>query len=200
MRATRVLKEDHREIRQMLSILEEMCNRLAAGNRIEPKHFAFIIEFLGLFAIEYHHTNEEILINAMRRAGAPAGGTPIDRIEDDHDLLRGMLDQLNHAVAAYTRGDPHAWIDVVDHGRRLTETMFDHMQKEDYIMYYMADIHLSEQEQAELMVDFARLEDLQVISGKKSRFARLRTELEHTYGMKDVVGVYRRSRQADRKA
>jgi len=181
----------------MLNILEEMCNRLAAGARVEPKHFSFIIEFMGLFANEYHHSNEEVLINAMRKAGAPFSQTPLGEVEKDHQALQGLLGEFSTAVSAYTRGDEHAWVDVVDHGRRLIEAHFDHMQKKDYIMYYMADIHLSEEEQTSLMMDFARLEDLQVISGKTNRFGHIRHELEHTYGIGDAMEEYKRSKITD---
>jgi len=72
MNYTEQLKEEHKGIILMLRVLEQMCDRLDAGEPVDLDHLERSVEFLKVFADTCHHAKEEeLLFPAMEQAGIP---------------------------------------------------------------------------------------------------------------------------------
>jgi hemerythrin-like domain-containing protein len=78
MKATQQLRAEHEGIQLMLRILEAICRKLEAGERVNPDHMEGIIEFFRVFVDHCHHgKEEELLFPVMEAAGVIKQGGPL---------------------------------------------------------------------------------------------------------------------------
>ena len=90
--AVEQLKKEQAAIETMLEILDAVCFRLKAGEKIDPAHLTQIVEFIRGFADRCHHgKEEEIFFPALEVAGIPKEGGPIGVMLGQHERMRGLL-------------------------------------------------------------------------------------------------------------
>jgi len=182
MKATHVLMEEHQGIKLMLDILEEVSRRLSAGEDIEAKHLEQITEFIRVFADKCHHGKEEdLLFCSMEQAGFPRQNGPIGVMLQEHDLGRSYVRAMAEAIDRYKTGDRSAVSQIVKNAGSYVSLLRDHIEKEDNILYPMADVHLSEETQSQLVEDFERVEIEKIGAGKHEEFHQLLDELKRVY-------------------
>nr|MBC7245564.1 hemerythrin domain-containing protein [Chloroflexota bacterium] len=182
MRATEQLMEEHRAIERTLNILEEVCQKLEAGKAVEAEHLERILEFIRVFADQCHHGKEEdLLFPAMEMAGIPREGGPIGVMLIEHTHGREYVKGMSGAVSRYKAGESKAASDFVTNARGYIVLLRQHINKEDNILYRMADMHLSAEKQRELLEQFAQVEHERIGPGKHEEFHKLLEYLESIY-------------------
>jgi hemerythrin-like domain-containing protein len=181
MTPTEQLKEEHQAIKLRLSILESICQKLEAGQEVNPEHLDQSLEFIRLFADKCHHGKEEdALFPAMEAAGIPKEGGPIGVMLLEHDAGRGYVQGLGEAVARYKAGDRQAAPAIVENARHYIALLTQHILKEDNILYPMADMRLSPARQAKMLEEFDVIERERIGPGQHEEFHRM---LEHLQGV-----------------
>ncbi len=184
MKATADLKEEHSGIKVMLAILEKVCDRLEAGGRVDPRHPDQILEFLQVFVDRCHHAKEEDhLFPALEYAGVPKEGGPLGAMLQDHRAGRDFIRGMGEAIPGVQRGDRPAVGRFVRNARGYRELLLAHIDKEDNVLYPMADARLSEDKDRELTKDFERVEEERVGHGKHEEFHRMMDQLKAVYGI-----------------
>jgi hemerythrin-like domain-containing protein len=182
MKPTDELKAEHEAIKQMLRIMGKVCDNLDAQKKVEPKDLEAIVEFIQVFADKCHHAKEEgTLFPAMIDAGIPAQGGPVSVMLAEHFRGRDYVKNIKAAIAAYKNGEPQAAQQIVDNARGYIALLGQHIDKEDFILYPMADRVLSETAQRRLEKEFARIEDEIVGHGKHEQFHDLLERLAKVY-------------------
>lgn len=179
MRASEVLKSEHRGIERMLKVLEREAVRLESGEQANVETIDQGIDFLRNFADQCHHRKEEKeLFPAMRKAGVPVEGGPIGVMLEDHEhgraYIRGMAESLN----AYKGGDEAAAKSLAENIRGYTELLRSHIWKEDNVLFAMADKVLPDSIQAELVASFDRIEAEEMGPGVHERYHEMLDELD----------------------
>lgn len=181
MKATELLKEEHKGIKLMLDILEEICKRLQAGEKINPEHLEQIVEFFRMFADKCHHAKEEdLLFPEMEKAGIPRDGGPIGCMLSEHVEGRGFVKAMSDAIAKYKNGE-EATNQIVENAQGYIGLLRQHIDKEDNILYFMADEHLSEEAQKKLLKDFEKVETERIGVGVHEKFHKLLHQLKGEY-------------------
>ena len=184
MKPTEQLKEEHRAIKLMLRIAEKVCEKLESGEQVDPEHLERIVEFIRVFADKCHHGKEEdLLFTAMEEAGIPKKGGPIGVMLTEHDIGRGYVKGMSEAIAKYKAGDRKASSEIVRNARSYIALLNQHIDKEDNILYPMADMHLSEGKQEELLEEFEKVERERIGAGKHEEFHKLLDHLEAVYSV-----------------
>lgn len=184
MRATRDLKEEHGGIKVMLGILGNVCDRLDAGRPVDPAHLEGILEFLKVFVDRCHHAKEEDhLFPAMERAGVPKEGGPIGAMLHDHQVGRDYIRAMGEAVPGVTRGDGPAFGRFVRNARRYRELLLEHIEKEDDVLYPIAEARLPAEADGELVAAFQEVEENRVGHGRHEEFHRMMDRLKSIYGL-----------------
>ena len=179
---TEQLKDEHAGIKLMLDILAKVCDRLESGERVDQRHLDKILEFLNVFVDKCHHAKEEdILFPAMERAGIPGEGGPIGVMLAEHRLGRENIEEMSEAAAKLGRGGRGASSQFVQNARSYIELLLEHIEKENEILYPMADSHIPDKTQEELLVDFEKVEEERVGHGKHEEFHRLLDVLREIY-------------------
>jgi hemerythrin-like domain-containing protein len=144
-----VLRDEHRIILQALVSLEVAADRLQAGRSLPAGFWAGTIGWLRAFADRNHHAKEEsALFPAMIKAGVPARGGPIDVMLEEHEQGRALL-------AAMETGAPD---ERATAARRYIALLRDHIDKENNVLFHLADAVLDERDQAEVGRQFERTE------------------------------------------
>jgi hemerythrin-like domain-containing protein len=182
MKPTEQLKEEHQAIKLMLRISEKVCGKLESGEEVNPEHLEQMIEFIKVFADKCHHGKEEdLLFTAMEEAGITREGGPIGVMLAEHDMGRGYVKGMSEAVAKYKAGDHKASFAIVENARNYITLLTQHIDKEDNILYPMADMHLSEDQQKALLEGFERVERERIGAGKHEEFHKLLDHLQEVY-------------------
>lgn len=182
MKATDQLKEEHKGVLLMLQILEAVCQRLKKGQEVNPEHLSQILEFLKVFVDRCHHTKEEeLLFPAMEKAGVPNEGGPIGMMLLEHDQGRGYIKGFAEAVESYQSGDKKTGAKIIKNAQGYINLLKEHINKEDGMLYVIADMHLSKKEQEKLAQEFEKVEKERIGLGKHEQFHKLLDELEKVY-------------------
>ena len=181
MTPTEQLKEEHQAIKLMLSILEGICQKLAAGQVVSTEHLEQSLEFIRLFADKCHHGKEEdVLFPAMEAAGIHKESGPIGVMLLEHEAGRGYVQGLAEAIARYKAGDRQAAAAITTNARNYVALLTQHIFKEDNILYPMADMRLSPARQARMLEEFEVIERQRLGPGKHEELHRM---LEHLKGV-----------------
>ena len=126
--ATAELRHEHEVILWALAVLERAADRLASGRPVSDSTLAELVQFLQTFADRCHHGKEEDqLFPAMRAKGV--GGTLAVFLEE-HGEGRGYLRLLANGTGAAERATA---------ARRYVGLLRDHIQRENEVLFPMAD-------------------------------------------------------------
>ncbi|MBI2303927.1 MAG: hemerythrin domain-containing protein [Chloroflexi bacterium] len=182
MRPTEQLMEEHNGIKRMLRIMDRVCQKLESGQAVETEHLDGILEFIRVFADRCHHGKEEdLLFPAMEAAGIPTEGGPAGVMLVEHNLGRGYVKGFAEAIARYKAGEQQASPQIVENARGYVALLTQHIDKEEGILYRMADRHISKEKQRELLEEFERVERERIGPGKHEEFHRLLDRLGSIY-------------------
>jgi hemerythrin-like domain-containing protein len=182
MRATEVLIKEHDSILEMLEVLRKVCDKLESADAVVPDHLEHILSFLKGFADRCHHgKEEELLFPAMEASGIPREGGPIGVMLLEHVQGRELIERMVAAVGSLKNASPNAPSEFVGAGRDYVRLLAQHIEKENNVLFRMADMHISESKQQELEKQFTVVDQetigteqiekyLQVLEELKSRF------------------------------
>lgn len=179
--ATDVLRHEHEAIVRMLDVSEVVADRLTAGNKVEPEILAQLLEFFRLFADRCHHGKEEdLLFPLLERKGLLRAGGPIGVMMDEHTQGRTQMERMTAAAKAYGNGDTLAGKRWAEAMRRYSTLLRQHIDKENQILFVLADRLMSTAEQAEMVAGFERAEEEKMGAGTHERLHALMDQLSAT--------------------
>jgi hemerythrin-like domain-containing protein len=182
MKATEQLRNEHEGIKLMMRILERLSGKLEAGGEVDPEHLEQIAEFFRVFADKCHHGKEEdILFPAMEASGIPSEGGPIGVMLLEHEKGRGYIVGMAEAVAKYKAGDKKAAPVIASNARNYIALLTHHIEKENAVLFPMADAHVSAKQQDSMFEEFEKIEAEKIGVGKHEEFHRLLDKLSAIY-------------------
>jgi hemerythrin-like domain-containing protein len=147
--ATDILRDEHRVILAALERLESAADRLEGGETLPDRLWSELLAWLHAFADERHHAKEEnALFPAMIKAGLPMRGGPVDVMLGEHAEGRAL-------VAALAAGRP---AERAAQARRYVRLLREHIQKENEILFPLADAVLGDDAQTALLREFAEVD------------------------------------------
>jgi len=181
MKATQQLKDEHEGVRVMLRILEKICGELETSGGIDKEHFDGILEFLKVFVDKCHHgKEEELLFPALVAVGVPEDG-PIAVMLREHETGRGYVRAMSRSYSAYVTGDRSSSKDIAQNAHGYIGLLRGHIEKENNVLFVMADDRLSENKQDELFEGFEKIEEERIGVGKHAEFHDLIKRLSGIY-------------------
>ena len=178
-KATEVLMGEHRGIERMLTALEREIPKLEAGDATPVPVFAQGVDFLRGFADRCHHYKEEQhLFPLLASKGLPVEGGPIGVMLREHDEGRAYIRAMDEAIKRYQAGDQRALRDLASAARSYTQLLRAHIQKEDTVLFQLANQALTADEQQTLAETFDRVEVEVMGIGTHERYHRMLDTLE----------------------
>jgi hemerythrin-like domain-containing protein len=183
MKATQQLRDEHEGVKIMLDVLNQVCQQLEGTGNLNKEHVAGILEFLKVFVDRCHHgKEEELLFPALVAAGVPADG-PIAVMLREHEMGRNYVKAMSADVSGYLAGNKGSSKSLQKNTQGYILLLRNHIEKENNVLFVMADSLLAEERQNELFEGFEKIEVERIGLGKHEEFHGL---------LKNLSGIYLR--------
>ncbi|MGB4780700.1 hemerythrin domain-containing protein, partial [Candidatus Methylomirabilis sp.] len=175
---TQILKDEHTLILEALDGLERKLAALEAGATPDRAYFEKAVRFIRTFADQCHHGKEEdLLFKTMVDRGFPLQGGPIAVMLSEHEAGRGYIREMAEASASVGQ-DKAAAEKIIRNGRAYIQMLRPHIDKENMILYAMADNMLSPEDQAQMGKAFERFETEKIGADVHEAMMTLQAELK----------------------
>ena len=149
---------------------------------MEESDLQKIIEFFKEFADNCHHRKEEdILFPALEEYGVPNEGGPIGVMLSEHVVGRENVKGMNDAIADIKEGKESASEEFVRYARDYIALLTEHIDKENNILFVMADTRIPEEKQQSLLLEFEKAEEEKIGPGVHEKYHKLLNELSEVY-------------------
>lgn len=159
-KATEDLRQEHKAILFVLEILDRMVLDTDIYNREKRQYRCELVEFLRTFADKCHHGKEEnILFKALADSGVQNEGGPIGVMLGEHTQGRAYILQMTFGLIA---GDMESFNEAAT---RYSMLLKSHINKENMVLFELADQVLDEERQAALYERFQEHEETVVGHG-----------------------------------
>jgi len=173
---TEILSDEHRVIERVLDALQRLT---AVPVNPSLEQWRKALEFFRHFADQCHHFKEEkVLFPALEEHGIPREGGPIGMMLAEHEEGRGHVRSMIDAVEQVAQGNGAASTTLLDHARAYLTLLREHIQKEDDILFRMADEVIPEDEQRRILKDFENHEAEEMGAGAHEKYLGIARELE----------------------
>lgn len=142
---TRVMVDEHQLILRMLALVEANTRLLEQGRLEDLRFYLNAVEFIRNYADRFHHAKEEAtLFRALVANGMPEKSSPIEAMLIEHDQGRTFVLAMQAAVEKTLAGATDQLAVIVANAYGYVELLRAHIQKEDEILYPLAERVLPE--------------------------------------------------------
>ncbi len=153
------LMEDHEIILEVLQEVEQLALKLQNGGEILPEKWKNFINFVRQFADGIHHAKEEeFLFPALRSAGLSVEGGPIGCMLHEHKMGRYLIGELERGLQRGGENPMEAREKILQNARGYIDLLRSHIQKENQVLFVMAERLLSLSDKQKLKEAFQTLD------------------------------------------
>lgn len=171
------LMNDHDAILSALELFTRILDKLDVEIKPTPDELLDFIDFLREFADKCHHGKEEgILFPAMIAAGVPDRGGPIGVMMSEHIQSRGYIHSMLEALE-----EPEDYGRFEKAGRAYIDLLRVHIQKENIILFPMADKVISSEHMEAIYHSFEEHEEKVIGQGRHEELHALLNRLKAKY-------------------
>ena len=172
------LMHEHEAILFALQILEDFEQRAAAGAPVDSADVNAFLGFLREFADRCHHGKEEgILFPALVSAGVAQEGGPVGVMLYEHDQGRHWIAEM----AASLLGPRFDAARFAPAARRYRELLQAHIQKENEVLFPMAERLLAPEQLDQIFERFEAHEEEVIGAGRHEQLHALLKGLRAKY-------------------
>jgi len=153
--ATQNLENDHVHILRLTDIMLAMVLKQS----VDTSHFELVISLIRNFADGLHHAKEENLLFPLlgEKGFSPEQG-PVAVMLSEHVLGRDYVKGASQGINEFKKGNAAALQSVYNNLSGYANLLQNHISKENNVLFRMADQVLSNEEQQNLLVQFAAVE------------------------------------------
>ena len=141
---TDILREEHENVLQKLDALEEIISHLDIKEEISTK----LRELASFFNTDFwvHFAKEEEALFPEIEKFIPRESGPLGVMLMEHEELRNTNTELQPAIDVYLRDADNSEANgtIQRHGTHFIGLLRDHINKENNILFTMADMHLDQ--------------------------------------------------------
>jgi hemerythrin-like domain-containing protein len=183
MKAIQDLRMEHDAVRLTLRVLERIAQKIEQkGTPEDLRHVDQLLEFFSVFVDKCHHgKEEEQLFPALEQSGVARDRGPIGVMLWEHELGRECVKKMKDAFSRIKAGIPQAATDFARSAGDYISLLNQHIEKENNVLFPMAERQLSEATLAELSQGFDRIEVQKIGIGKHEEFHKMIDQLESAY-------------------
>jgi len=142
---TEMLKDEHQAVLKKLAAFEKIIGRLD-----KREDLAELKELAAFFQTEFwgHFDKEEQALFPEFDSFMPHGAGPIAVMLEEHRVLRDTNEVMQEAIGRYLAGtnDQATLKTITDNVSHFIGFLRSHINKEDGILFAMADMHLDQRQ------------------------------------------------------
>ena len=166
-------------ILRVLTALDKAANRWEAGEVVPPEFFLDAADFAKGFADDCHHGKEEgVLFPAMAAAGLSLQSGPLAVMLAEHEEGRRLVRGMRQATERLQGGDIAAGKEVFSNAHGYVKLLEAHINKENKIVFPLANRIIPEVQHPHLHEQFERIEHEQMGEGVHEKYLELVEKLE----------------------
>ena len=153
-KATQDLRKEHDTILYVLQILDKMMRSDNSGSETLLQYYDEVVYFFKIFADKCHHGKEEdFLFKELVKKGIPSEGGPVGVMLHEHAQGREYIAQMGRSIDEKS-------IEGFNNAAVLYRNLLhQHIEKENNVLFMMADKVIGEQEQNLLFEYFEQHEE-----------------------------------------
>jgi hemerythrin-like domain-containing protein len=171
------LMNDHEAILTAIQILDRIVATSPKNSSQEKKDIHDFIGFLKEFADQCHHGKEEgLLFPAMIKAGFPEHGGPISVMLAEHAQCRWLIRDMEEAIAKDID-----LVKLIGAARGYASLLKNHIEKENKILFPMAENALTGTQLEELHKGFEQHEEKVIGQGRHEELHAILKSLQEKY-------------------
>jgi len=156
---TRIMVDEHKLILRMIDLLEKNVEQMETGRFRNWDFFIDAVDFIRNYADRYHHAKEEdVLFKALVSNGMPEENSPVAAMLMAHDQGREFVRNMEEAALKAKEGETGQIPVIAENARGYIELLRDHIDKEDSILYPLAERVLPEDVRPELIEKYDKAE------------------------------------------
>jgi hemerythrin-like domain-containing protein len=176
------LRNEHSEITIMLDILEKICELLDAGEDVNHEHLEQLHDFMVVFVDQCHHAKEEeSLFPTLENIDGDESKKLIEILLTEHKTGRKYAKAIGEAISANEKIDSQNRAKIVKYGRYYIRLLVQHIDKENNILFTLAEKKLSGEQNQELFEEFEILEKEKIGLGKHEQLHEILHQLADIY-------------------
>lgn len=184
MRPVQILSSEHRVIEIVLDCLEQMAEKVHTEKTLDFGHAQQAVDFIRNFADRCHHGKEEDrLFPAMVRKGVPNENGPIGVMLFEHEQGRNFVAAMAAAISAHEQGEKDAAELFAFSAEQYVQLLRAHIQKEDQILFPLADRVMTDNDRTELLQQFDIVEKEHMGAGTHEKYLKMAESLAQAYGV-----------------
>jgi hemerythrin-like domain-containing protein len=183
MIAIQELEKEHEAVKLSISLLDRIMEKLLTDpGTDQTDHLEGLLDFFQIFVDKCHHGKEEyFLFPALEKAGVQKQDGPIGVLLNEHETGRRYISQLKTQIPYLRKADAREITTANKLVKSYTALMQQHIQKEETILFPLADARLSEKEQTALFRKFENLETEKIGPGRHEEFHDMLKTLSSLY-------------------
>jgi hemerythrin-like domain-containing protein len=159
MTPTEDLIREHNAIKEMLSIMSKIAGNIEADKGFDTTDVDMVIDFLRVFVDKCHHGKEETaLFPALVMLGIAENNGPIGVMLHEHNIGRGYVNGLISGLEDFKNNFPKSSGLIAACLINYVNLFQTHIQKEEDILFPMAEKVLSDQKQKEIFKQFEKIQ------------------------------------------
>lgn len=156
---TRVMMDEHQLILRMITLVEANTALLEAGKFSDWQFFLDAVDFIRNYADRFHHAKEEdVLFVALIDNGMPARQSPIEAMQIEHEQGRAHVQAMELAARQALAGDSGKAAAIAAHAKGYAQLLRGHIDKEDHILYPLAERILPQEVRAGMLAAYRQAE------------------------------------------
>ena len=182
MMGTEDLKHEHNEIGLMLDVLGKICELLDAGENIDPEHLKQLHDFMFAFVDKCHHTKEEeILFPMLKSINGAESKELIYVLIAEHKTGRKYANAIGEAISGHENIYLQDRSKIIKYGRNYIKLLVQHIDKENNVLFPMAEKKLSDEQNQELFEEFEVVEREKIGAGEHEQLHGMLYKLADIY-------------------
>lgn len=174
---------EHEAVKTTLKILKRIGEDVAeTGKAANPEHYVQLLDFFITFVDRCHHSKEEeLLFPALEEVGVSREGGPVGVMLKEHQQGRALVAEMKTALDQFKSGDKAAAQDLITHSNDYIMLLDFHIDKENNVLFPMAEKYLPKTKMVELKKGFDRIEEEKIGAGKHEYYHQMLDALEKEY-------------------
>ncbi len=159
--ATKNLENDHESILKLIDVMEIMTG----STEFEIDDLEEVVDIIKNFADGMHHAKEEtLLFPLMAERGFSMQQGPIAVMLSDHTQGRDYVKKITENIQFLKEGDLSSLNLIYKNMLDYCELLRNHIQKENNVLFRMADNAMSQYDQESLLIEFENIENQGMIN------------------------------------
>jgi len=156
---TQVMVDEHKLILRMIALVENNTALLEQGKFRNWQFYIDAVDFIRNYADRFHHAKEEdVLFVELIKNGMPEKQSPIEAMHMEHDQGRAHVRAIEEAAQKALDGEIGQAPVIIENAKGYAALLRGHIEKEDDILYPLAERVLPEEVRARMLDAYARAE------------------------------------------